>query len=100
MMKVRLDIVLAVLLLAAVPLLPEIAWAGGGTSTEFDTLVVKLQQWATGGLGRSISLAAVIVGAMVSVVRSNPMPILSGIAFAIILNFTPGIITGLLSATL
>ncbi len=90
----------AMLLLVALSILPMAAMAGGGSSTEFDTVVTKLQQWATGGLGRAISLAAVIVGAMISVIRSNPMPILSGIAFAMILNFTPGIITALLSATI
>ena len=69
----------------------------GGSGTEFNAVVTQLQGWATGGLGRAISLAAVIVGAIISVVRSNPMPILSGIAFAMILNFTPGIVVNLLS---
>lgn len=68
--------------------------------TTFDTVVTQLSNWATGGLGRVIALSAVIVGAIISVVRSNPLPILSGIAFAMILNFAPQIITGVLSATI
>ena len=75
------------------------AHAGGG-GTEFTTVVTQLQEWATGGLGQVIALAAVLVGAIVSVVRSNPLPILSGIAFAMILNFTPGIVVSLLTGTL
>lgn len=81
-------------------LLGAAAQAGGGGDTTFNTVVTQLTNWATGGLGRVISLAAVIVGGIASVVRSNPMPILSGIAFAMILNFTPGIVTGLLTGSL
>ena len=83
---------------AVVLLLPAAAFAGA--NAEFDAVVVQLTAWATGGLGRVVSLAAVIVGAMFSVARSNPLPILSGIAFAMILNFTPDIVTGILTGTL
>ncbi len=76
---------------------PALAGAGG---TEFNPIVTELSDWAEGGLGKVISLAAVIVGAVVSVARSNPMPILSGIAFAMILNFTPDIVTGVLGGAL
>ena len=79
-------------------LLPEAALAGA--NAEFDAVVVQLTAWATGGLGKVVALSAVIVGAMFSVARSNPLPILSGLAFAMILNFAPGIVTGILSATL
>ena len=85
-------------------LLVDLVFAGStgttGAGTEFNQLVTRLQQWAVGGLGRAISLAAVIVGAIGSVIRSNPLPILSGIAFAVILNVTPGIITSLLTGTI
>lgn len=75
------------------------ALAGTG-GAEFTDVVDTLQGWATGGLGQVISLAAVLIGAIISVVRSNPMPILSGIAFAMILNFTPGIVVNLLTGTI
>ena len=79
-------------------LLPEAAVAGD--DGEFEDVITQLTEWATGGLGRVVSLAAVIVGAMFSVARSNPIPILSGIAFAMILNFTPAIVTSILTGTL
>lgn len=84
---------------AIATLLSTGAFAGTG-GTEFTAVVTQLQGWATGGLGQVISLAAVLVGAIISVVRSNPMPILSGIAFAMILNFTPGIVVNLLTGTI
>ena len=87
-------------LVAALLLLGTSAFAGGGSDTTFDTVVSKLTGWAEGGLGRVISLAAVIMGGIISVVRTNPIPILSGIAFAMILSFTPGIVTGLLTGGL
>ena len=91
----RLSLALTIMLL-----LGAAAHAGGGGDTTFANVVTQLTNWATGGLGQTISLSAVIIGGIVSVVRSNPMPILSGIAFAMILNFTPAIVTNLLTGTL
>ena len=93
------DLLWLVLLLACLGLAAPEAFAGTGDTT-FNNVVTQLTNWATGGLGRVIALSAVIVGAIVSVVRSNPLPILSGIAFAMILNFTPQIVTGILTATI
>lgn len=89
---------LPLLVLVAVALLPEQAWAVN-TGDDFEDVVTELTGWIQGGLGVTISLAAVIVGALMSIVRSNPLPILSGIAFAMILNFTPTIIDGILTGT-
>ena len=90
---------LCLALVAAIVLLaPEAVFAGD--DAEFEDVIEQLTAWATGGLGKVVSLAAVIVGAMFSVARSNPIPILSGIAFAMILNFTPAIVTGILTGIL
>lgn len=72
------------------------ALAGGG-GTEFATLQTQLETWIKGGLGKTIALAAVVIGAVLSVARSNPLPILSGIAFAIFEQYTPDIIGGILT---
>lgn len=85
---------------AAILLLLGDSCLAGTVAGPFDPVVLQLTNWAEGGLGRVISLSAVIMGGIVSVIRSNPIPILSGIAFAMILNFTPDIVTGLLTGTL
>lgn len=90
---------LVVGVLAWLLLFPELAWAVDATD-DFKTVVDDLTDWIQGGLGVTISLSAVIVGALVSIVRSNPLPILAGIAFAMILNFTPTIIAGIITVTL
>ena len=74
---------------------PE-AYAGGG-GTEFNTLRTQLEEWIKGGLGKTVALAAVTIGAVFSVARSNPLPILSGIAFAIFQQYTPDIVDGILT---
>lgn len=86
------------ILLVTCLLLPAEAWAVSADD-DFVTVVNELTSWIRGGLGVTISLSAVIVGALVSIVRSNPLPILSGIAFAMILNFTPTIISGIITGT-
>lgn len=85
--------------LLALVLLPVEAWAVGA-GDDFEDVVTELTDWIQGGLGVTISLAAVIVGALLSIVRSNPLPILSGIAFAMILNFTPTVIEGIITGTI
>ena len=53
----------------------------------------------TGYFGRAVAVAAVGLGAILSIARVNPVPILSGAGFAIFLQYTPTIITGILTAT-
>jgi len=66
--------------------------------------ILALYTWingvVTGYLGRAIAMASVAIGALMSVARSNPIPILAGIGFAIFLQYTPTIITGILTATI
>ena len=85
--------------LVAVLMMPDLAFAVSSTD-DFRVVVTDLTAWIQGGLGVTISLAAVIVGALLSIVRSNPLPILSGIAFAMILNFTPTIISSIITGTI
>jgi len=86
----------AAAVVAAVVLQAPDALAGTG-GTEFNVLRVQLEGWIKGGLGKTVALAAVTIGAVLSVARSNPLPILSGIAFAIFQQYTPDIIGGILT---
>ena len=88
------------LLLAAVLLTVAAGSAlAGTTGTEFQGLYDWINNVVTGYFGRAVAVAAVGIGAILSIARVNPLPILSGVGFAIFLQYTPTIITGVLSAT-
>ena len=72
----------------------------GTTGTEFQALYTWVNDVVTGYFGRAVAVAAVGLGAILSIARVNPVPILSGAGFAIFLQYTPTIITGILTATI
>lgn len=82
----------------ALSLLAGSAFAGT-TGAEFQNLYTWIDGVVTGYLGRAVAVAAVGIGAILSIARVNPIPILSGVGFAIFLQYTPTIITGILTAT-
>ena len=85
--------------LLAAMFVPILATAGT-TGTEFLALYTWVNGVATGYGGRLISIAAFLVGAMMSVAKGNPIPLLVGIAFAIFMQYIPTIINGILTATI
>jgi len=88
-------------LLAAVALCLVAGTAlAGTTGTEFQTLYTWINGVVTGYFGRAVSVAAVGIGAILSIARVNPIPILAGVGFAIFLQYTPTIISGVLTATI
>lgn len=88
-------------LLAAVALcLVASSALAGTTGTEFQTLYTWINGVVTGYFGRAVSVAAVGIGAILSIARVNPIPILAGVGFAIFLQYTPTIISGVLTATI
>lgn len=72
----------------------------GTTGTEFQALYTWVNDVVTGYFGRAVAVASVGLGAIISIARVNPIPILSGAGFAIFLQYTPTIITGILTATI
>uniref|UniRef100_E6QXE0 Conjugal transfer pilus assembly protein TraA n=1 Tax=mine drainage metagenome TaxID=410659 RepID=E6QXE0_9ZZZZ len=88
-----------ILALLGAMLLPVCAVAGT-TGQEFLALYTWVNGVATGYGGRVIAIAAVIIGALLSVGKGNPIPILIGIGFAIFLQYTPTIVNGILTATI
>jgi len=87
------------LLLALAMLVPFSAFAGT-TGVEFLALYNWVMGIAGGYAARAISIAAIVVGALMSLGRGSPMPILSGIGFAVFLAYLPGVVNGLLTATI
>ena len=69
----------------------------GTTGTEFQNLYTWLNNVVTGYFGRAVAVAAVGIGAIISIARVNPIPILAGVGFAVFLQYTPTIITGILT---
>ena len=70
----------------------------GTTGTEFQSIYTTLLNWASGFLGKSIAIAAFILGAGVGLARSSPIPALVGIVFALFMVYVPTIIDGIMTA--
>lgn len=71
----------------------------GTTGTEFQTLYTTLLNWATGFLGKSIAIAAFLLGAGIGIARSSPIPALVGVVFALFMVYVPTIIDSIMTAT-
>ena len=72
----------------------------GTTGTEFQTIYTTLLGWASGFLGKSIAIAAFILGAGVGLARSSPIPALVGVVFALFMVYVPTIIDGIMTAVI
>ena len=72
----------------------------GTTGTEFGGLYNLVKGWSEGFLGRTLAIAAFLVGAIVGFARSTAMPALVGIVFAVLFAVGPGIIDGIASAVI
>ena len=70
----------------------------GTTGTEFQTMYTTLLNWATGFLGKSIAIAAFILGAGIGIARSSPIPALVGVVFALFMVYVPTIIDTIMTA--
>lgn len=88
-----------ILLASALLLIAPAAFAGT-TGAEFQALYTWVLGIAQGYAARAISIAAIVVGALMSLGRGSPMPILGGIGFAVFLAYLPGVVNGLLTATI
>ena len=72
----------------------------GTTGTKFQTMYTTLLNWATGFLGKSIAIAAFILGAGIGIARSSPIPALAGIVFALFMVYVPTIIDSIMTAVI
>lgn len=97
-MKTDLKLKSIVLLVLAMTV-PGLAFAGT-SGTEFQVLYDLLVGWATGFLGKSIAIAAFIIGMGMGIARSSPMPALGGVVFALFVAYVPGVIGGIVTGVL
>ncbi len=82
----------------AAPLESFAAGAVPVATDPFFNLYTIINGWLTGPLALTLSLAAVIIGLGVGIVRQNPMPAVAGIAFAVFATVLPGIIVQVMGA--
>ncbi len=96
-MRFSRSAVLFTALLAVTAAAPALA---GTTGTEFQTMYTTLLNWVNGYLGKSIAIAAFILGAGVGIARSSPIPALVGVVFALFMVYVPTIIDGIMTAVI
>ena len=71
----------------------------GTGGTAFNPLYTFFEDLVLEFCRKTMSIAAVALGAIFSMARVNPVPILVGFVFAIFLNFSPRIINTIMTAT-
>ena len=86
--------------LALVLLTAATSVLAGTTGTEFESLYTWLTGLVQGYFGKAAAVAAIGLGALFSLARLNPIAILSGIGFAVFLQYAPTIASGILTATI
>ena len=73
--------------------------SAGNGGQEFTEVYDMLVEWSTGTLGKIIALAALIVGIGFGLVRQSVIAAVIGVSMALVLNFGPTVIDGILVAT-
>lgn len=91
---------LPIIAMLAVMLGMPMAAQAGTTGAEFQTFYTWILGIVQGYFGRAVAIAAVAMGAIISVAKGNPIPILVGIGFAVFLSYGPTVINGILTATI
>jgi conjugal transfer pilus assembly protein TraA len=72
----------------------------GTTGTEFQSMYTTPLNWVNGFLGKSIAIAAFILGAGIGIARSSPIPALVGVVFALFMVYVPTIIDTIMTAVI
>ncbi|ADV02138.1 MULTISPECIES: TraA family conjugative transfer protein [Comamonadaceae] len=85
------------LLLAVAVSLPMQAMAGAGGS-EFTQVYDQLTGWSNGILGKSLGVAALLVGLGVGVIKQSVIAAVVGVAMALTAGFGPGVIDGVITS--
>jgi conjugal transfer pilus assembly protein TraA len=98
MMQSKRNLIMGVV--ALVMLTAATSAMAGTTGTEFQNLYTWLTGLVQGYFGKAAAVAAIGLGALFSLARLNPIAILSGIGFAVFLQYAPTIASGILTATI
>ena len=66
-----------------------------GNAADFQSALTMLTDWSTGTLGAVISVAVVLVGLGIGILRQSVIAVVAGIAAAIVLSQGPTILTAM-----
>jgi conjugal transfer pilus assembly protein TraA len=88
------------LLVGALILAVGFGAVAGTTGVEFLALYNLVIGWATGYLGKVVALAFLLVGAFAGLVRGSLLGAISGVGMALVMAIGPGIIDGIVTATI
>lgn len=78
---------------------PEMA-AAAAADTSFTQAVTTVEGWATGSLGKLVSVTFLVVGIVMGVMRQSIFAAVPAIACALAMSIGPGILDGLFTATI
>ncbi|WP_127471987.1 TraA family conjugative transfer protein [Thiomicrorhabdus aquaedulcis] len=70
------------------------------TGSEFQTVYDKFEGWVQGYGGMAIAIGAIGLGGLASLAKQTPFPILTGIGSAILLQYSPDIVSSIMTATI
>jgi conjugal transfer pilus assembly protein TraA len=82
--------------LAAVAVGTSVAGTGS-TDTTFDSIYNTIKAWAEGSLGKTLAVAAFLIGMGIGLVKQSAMAVVLGVAFALILAYGPTVIEAIFS---
>jgi hypothetical protein len=72
--------------------------AMAGADTTFDDITTTINDWATGSLGKTLTLGTLLVGGGYAVASQSVKAAISAVGVALILAYGPSVLQGIFSA--
>ena len=86
---------------APVAVVAGVAIAGtaiAGTDTTFDSITTTINDWATGSLGKTLSIGCLLVGGGIAIATQSVKTAISAVGLALTLAYGPGVLQGMFTA--
>lgn len=84
----------------AVGLIAGPVLAGTGGTTEFTAIHDQLSLWVNGTLGKTLGIAALLVGLGIGVIKQSVMAAVVGVSVALVAGYGPDVIDSVVTAAL
>lgn len=86
--------------IAAAALLAAGTVAAGTSGAEFQVVYNTFEGWVQGYGGMAISVGAIGLGGLASLAKQTPFPILTGIGSAVLLQYSPDVVSSIMTAVI